>query len=108
MKTSECYKIKNLTISVVFEGNSVWTIEMLKHQVHPFVEYIASFVPFFQVIYGNKKALDLNFSNQNELVEYSMKIAKKETELNNAVKEILGDLANKIEIEEKGKNENDR
>lgn len=101
MKTSECYKIKNLTISVVLEGNSVWTIEVLKHQVCPFVEYIASFVPFFQVIYGNEKALELNFSNQNELVEYSVKIAEKETELKNAVKEILGDLANKIEIEEK-------
>lgn len=101
MKTSEHYKIKNLTISVVLEGNSTWTIEMLRHQIRPFVEYIASFVPFFQVIYGNKKALGLNFSSQNELVEYSMKIAEKETELNNAVKEILGDLANKIEIEEK-------
>lgn len=101
MKTSECYKIKNLTISVVLEGNCVWTIEVLKHQVHPFVEYITSFVPFFQVIYGNEKALELNFLNQNELVEYSMKLAEKETELNNAVKEILGDLANKIEIEEK-------
>lgn len=108
MKTSEHYKIKNLTINVVLEGNSVLTIEMLKHQIRPFVEYIASFVPFFQVIYGNKKALGLNFSNQNELVEYSMKLAEKETELNNAVKEILGDLANKIEFEEKGKNENDR
>lgn len=101
MKTFECYKIKNLKISVVLEGNSIWTTEALKYQVHPFVEYIASFVPFFQVIYGNKKALELNFLNQNELVEYSMKIAEKETELNNAVKEILGDLANKIEIEEK-------
>lgn len=104
MQTSECYKIKNLTISVVLEGNSVWTIEMLKHQIHPFVEYIASFVPFFQVIYGNKKALGLNFSNQNELVEYSMKLAEKETELNNAVKDILGDIAKKIEIEKEFKN----
>ena len=99
MKTSECYKIKNLTISVVLEGNSVWTIEMLKHQVHPFVEYIASFVPFFQVIYGNKKALGLNFSNQNELLEFSFELAKKETELKNAVKEILGDTAKKIKID---------
>ena len=98
MKTFECYKIKNLTISVVLEGNSIWTIEMLKHQVHPFVEYITSFVPFFQVIYGNKKALELNFLSQNELVEYSLKLAEKETELKNEVKEILGDLANKIEI----------
>lgn len=99
MKTSEHYKIKNLTISVALEGNSTWTIEVLKHQIYPFVEYIASFVPFFQVIYGNKKALGLNFSNQNELVEYSMKIAEKETELKNAVKDILGDLAKKIKID---------
>ena len=98
MKISDCYKIKNLTISVVFEGNSVWTIEMLKRQVHPFVEYIASFLPFFQILYGNEKELKLNFSNQNELIEYSMKLAEKETELNNAVNDILGDLANKIEI----------
>ena len=103
MKTFECYKIKNLTISVVLEGNSIWTIEMLKHQVHPFVEYIASFLPFFQVIYGNKKALGLNFSSQNELVEYSTKLVKKETELQKAVKDILGDMANKIEIEERKK-----
>lgn len=101
MKTSECYKIKNLTISVVLEGNSVWTVEMLKNQVCPFVEYIASFSPFFRIIYGNEKALELNFSNQNELVEYSMKLAEKETELQNVVKDILGDLASKIEIEEK-------
>lgn len=99
MKTSEHYKIKNLTISVVLEGNSVWTIEMLKHQIRPFVEYIASFVPFFQVIYGNKKALGLNFSNQNELVEYSMKLAEKENELKNSVKDILGDMAKKIKID---------
>lgn len=99
MKTSECYKIKNLTISVVLEGNCIWTIEMHKHQVHPFVEYIASFLPFFQILYGNEKELKLNFSNQNELVEYSMKLAEKETELNNAVKNILGDIAKKIEIE---------
>lgn len=101
MKTSECYKIKNLTISVVLEGNSIWTIEIKKRQIYPFIENIASFVPFFQVIYGNKKALGLNFSNQNELVEYSMKLAEKETELKNVVKETLGDLASKIEIEEK-------
>lgn len=106
MKTSECYKIKNLTISVVLEGNSTWTIEILKHQIHPFVEYIASFVPFFQVIYGNKKALGLNFSNQNELVEYSMKLAEKETELNNAVKDILGDMAKKIKINKGAENAN--
>lgn len=99
MKTWETCKFGNMLISVVLEGNSIWTIEILKHQIHPFVEYIASFVPFFQVIYGNKKALGLNFSNQNELVEYSMKLAEKETELNNAVKNILGDIAKKIEIE---------
>lgn len=107
MKTSEHYKIKNLTISVVLEGNSVWTIEMLKHQIHPFVEYIASFVPFFQVIYGNEKALELNFSSQNELIEYSMKLADKEAELHKAVKDSLGDIANKIEIKER-ELENDR
>lgn len=105
MKTWETCKCGNLSISVVFEGNSVWTIEMLKHQIHPFVEYIASFVPFFQVIYGNKKALGLNFSNQNELIEYSIKLAEKETELNNAVKDILGDIAKKIEIEKEFKND---
>lgn len=105
MKTYKDYKIGNLLMSVILEGNSVWTIEMLKHQIHPFVEYIASFVPFFQVIYGNKKALGLNFSNQNELVEYSIKLAEKETELNNAVKDILGDIAKKIEIEKEFKND---
>lgn len=104
MKTYKDYKIGNLLMSVILEGNSVWTIEMLKHQIHPFVEYIASFVPFFQVIYGNKKVLGLNFSNQNELVEYSMKLAEKETELNNAAKDILGDIAKKIEIEKEFKN----
>lgn len=104
MQTSECYKIKNLTISVVLEGNSTWTIEIQKRQIHPFIENIAFFLPFFQVIYGNKKALGLNFSNQNELVEYSMKLAEKETELNNAVKDILGDIAKKIEIEKEFKN----
>lgn len=100
MKASECYKIKNLIISVVLEGNSVWTIEIKKRQIYPFIENIAFFLPFFQVIYGNKKALGLNFSSQNELVEYSMKLAEKETELNNAVKNILGDTADKIEIRE--------
>lgn len=105
MKTWETCKCGNLSISVVLEGNSVWTIEMLKHQIHPFVEYIASFVPFFQVIYGNKKALGLNFSNQNELIEYSIKLAEKETELNNAVKDILGDIAKKIEIEREFEND---
>ena len=100
MKTSEYCKIKNLTISVVLEGNSIWTIEIQKRQILPFIENIAFFLPFFQILYGNEKELKLNFSNQNELVEYSMKLAEKETELNNAVKNILGDInAKKIEIE---------
>lgn len=105
MQTSECYKIKNLTISVVLEGNSIWTIEIQKRQILPFVENIAFFLPFFQIIYGNEKELKLNFSNQNELVEYSMKLAEKETELNNAVKNILGDIAKKIEIEREFEND---
>lgn len=105
MKTSECYKIKNLTISVVLEGNSIWTIEIQKRQIHPFIENIASFLPFFQIIYGNEKELKLNFPNQNELIEYSMKLAEKETELNNAAKDILGDIAKKIEIEKEFKND---
>ena len=105
MKTWEICKFGNLSISVVLEGNSIWTIEIQKHQIHPFIENIASFLPFFQVIYDNKKALELNFSNQNELVEYSMKLAEKETELNNSVKDILGDLANKIEIEKEFEND---
>ena len=100
MKTSEYCKIKNLTIRVVLEGISIWTIEIQKPQILPFIENIALFLPFFQILYGNEKELKLNFSNQNELVEYSMKLAEKETELNNAVKNILGDInAKKIEIE---------
>lgn len=105
MKTSECYKIKNLIISVVLEGNSTWTIEIQKRQIHPFIENIAFFLPFFQILYGNEKELKLNFSNQNELIEYSIKLAEKETELNNAVKDILGDIAKKIEIEREFEND---
>lgn len=104
MKTSECYKIKNLTISVVLEGNSTWTIEIQKRQIHPFIENIAFFLPFFQILYGNEKELKLNFPNQNELIEYSIKLAEKETELNSAVKDILGEIAKKIEIEKEFKN----
>lgn len=105
MKTWETCKLGNMLISVILEGNSVWTTEMLKHQVRPFVEYIASFLPFFQIIYGNEKELKLNFSNQNELIEYSIKLAEKETELNNAAKDILGDIAKKIEIEREFEND---
>lgn len=99
MKTWETCKCGNLSISVVLEGNSIWTIEIQKRQIHPFIENIASFLPFFQIIYGNGKELKLNFPNQNELIEYSIKLAEKETELNSAVKDILSDIAKKIEIE---------